>query len=55
MSWFRHIPHRREQQNPHSAVADDLQREVEENRRRLEQHRQQQTNKETDDGKLHRR
>ena len=54
MSWFRRIPHRRdpEKTRPHHAVNDDLRREIEENRQRLEQHRQQE-NKEPSDGKLH--
>jgi hypothetical protein len=55
MSWFRRAPHVKEQlrPRPHHAVNDDLRREVEENRLRLEQHRQQQQEKETEDGKLH--
>jgi hypothetical protein len=55
MSWFRRAPHVKEQPRlrPHHAVNDDLRREVEENRLRLEQHRQQQHEKETEDGKFH--
>jgi len=55
MSWFRRAPHAKEQQRlrPHHAVNEDLRREVEENRARLEQHRKQQHEKETEDGKLH--
>jgi hypothetical protein len=55
MSWFRRAPHVKEQprQHPKHAVNDDLRREVEENRLRLAQHRQQQTRKEIENGKLH--
>ena len=54
MSWFRHMPHRRdpEKTRPHHAPNDDLRREIEQNRQQLEQHRQE-NNKETEDGKLH--
>ncbi len=60
MSWFRHIPHRREEtrRHPHhtSAMADELQREIEQNREQLRQHRDtQHKEKEHADGKLHRR
>jgi len=58
MSWFRHIPHRKEEtrRRPHhtSAVADELQREIEQNREQLQQHRDVQ-HREHRDGKLHRR
>jgi len=55
MSWFRRAPHVKEQPRlrPHHVVNDDLRREVEENRLRLEEHRRQQHEKETEDGKLH--
>jgi hypothetical protein len=55
MSWFRRAPHAKEQPRlrPHHAVNDDLRREVEENRARLEEHRRQLNEKETENGKLH--
>jgi hypothetical protein len=55
MSWFRRSPHVKEQtrQHPKHATNDDLRREVEENRERLAQHRQEQPKKEIQDGKLH--
>ena len=54
MSWFRHLPHRRDtaKTRPHPAVNDRLREEIEQNRRKLEQHRQQ-AEKEAEDGKLH--
>jgi len=55
MSWFRRSPDVKEQPRlrPQHTVNDDLRREVEENRVRLEQHRQQQQKKETENGKFH--
>jgi hypothetical protein len=53
MSWFRHVPHRRDTAKTRPHPADDqLPREIEQNRERLAQHREQQT-KDTQDGKLH--
>jgi hypothetical protein len=54
VSWFRRTPHLRETEKtrPQHPVNDDLRREIEENRQRLEQHRQQKQ-QETPDGKLH--
>ena len=54
MSWFRRSPHRREEEkrHPRHAVNDRLREEIEQNRRKLEQHRQQ-AEKEAEDGKLH--
>jgi hypothetical protein len=54
MSWFRRTPHPRETEKtrPHHTVNDDLRREIEQNRQRLEQHRNEKP-KETQDGKLH--
>ena len=55
MSWFRRTPHLRETEKtrPQHPVNDDLRREVEENRLRLEEHRRQQREKESQDGKFH--
>jgi len=57
MSWFRRIPHPPGQTRkyPHhtSAMAGELEREIDANRERLEQHRQD-AQKEPKDGKLHR-
>lgn len=58
MSWFRHLPRRREEtkrQPYHSSpMADVLEREIAANRAQLQQHRDTQ-HKEHEDGKLHRR
>jgi len=53
MSWFRHVPYRRDtaKTRPHP-VDDALRREIDQNRARLAQHREQQI-KETRDGKLY--
>jgi hypothetical protein len=54
MSWFRRAPHRREteRRHPHRPKKDTLVEEIEHNRERLAQHREQQT-KEPRDGKLY--
>ena len=54
MSWFRRSPHRTEpeRRHPHRPHKDNLVEEIEQNRQRLTQHREQQL-KETEDGKLH--
>jgi hypothetical protein len=45
MSWFRHMPHRREQTRsqpqPSGTTSEVLQQEIELNRQRLEQYRKQ--------------
>lgn len=42
MSWFRRTSHRLEQTRPHhtSPIAEELQREIEQNREQLQQHRE---------------
>ena len=54
MSWFRRSPHRTEpvRRQPYRPDNSALTEEIEQNRRRLEQHRQQ-AQKEAEDGKLH--
>jgi hypothetical protein len=56
MSWFKRIPHRREESRrvPHhtSPMSQDLMREIEDNHKKLEEHRK--TMKEIQHGKLHR-
>ena len=50
------MPHRREEdrQHPHRPVKDELRREIEENQRRLQEHRVD-AEKEKTHGQLHRR
>jgi hypothetical protein len=56
MSWFKRVPHRREEtrRTPHhpSPAAEELRQEIELNRRRLEEHRTE-IKKEQEYGKLH--